>query len=125
MPSPETEQPGLFDSKAENDRIGEVVLYALGEFQERGFALENRRLALDRLLGAFRRASDEFDIELPSDSELAEALRTAGATVEEVPAYVAKHPFRVTVRNRLAKESREFLEVRRKVQHADDDSDEQ
>lgn len=97
-----SEQPGLFDPPSEDARIDEAVLYALGEFQTRGFELSGRRLALDRLLGAFRRAFEEFDLGPVEDSEIAERLRSAGAEVEEVPGYVAKHPYRVTVRKQLA-----------------------
>ncbi|HUF05335.1 MAG TPA: hypothetical protein VMM38_14320 [Aridibacter sp.] len=107
-----SEQPGLFDPPAEDAKIDEAVFWALGEFQSRGFELAGRRLALDRLLGAFRRAFEEFDLEPVEDSEIAERLRSAGADVEEVPAYVAKHPYRVTVRKQLSERSLKFYRDR-------------
>lgn len=105
-------QPGLFESSAEDVRIDEVVRFALGDFQSRGLELAGRRLALDRLLGAFRRAFEEFDIAPVADEELASAMKKAGVLVEEVPGYVAKHPYRVTVPKTLAAESLEFYRAR-------------
>lgn len=101
-------QPGLFDSAVENVRIDEVIRYALGDFQKRGLVLEERKLALDRLLGAFRRAFERFGIEPLEDSNLVDRLAESGAFIEEVPDYVAKHPYRVTVPAELAESSREF-----------------
>lgn len=106
-------QPGLFESSADDVRIGEVVRFALGDFQSRGLELAGRRLALDRLLGAFRRAFEEFDIAPVADEDLASALKRAGALVEEVPGYVAKHPYRVTVSQALADDSLNFYRARR------------
>jgi hypothetical protein len=103
-------QPGLFDSAAENVRIDEVIRCALGDFQQRGFDLAGRKLALDRLLGAFRRACDRFGLAPIEDSVLAARLSELGAVVEEVPQFVAKHPYRVTVPARLAESSRKYFE---------------
>ncbi|QQS42442.1 MAG: hypothetical protein IPM63_05755 [Acidobacteriota bacterium] len=107
-----SEQPGLFDPPAVDEKIGEAVLWALGEFQSRGFELAGRKLALDRLLGAIRRAFEEFGLWPVEDSEIAEQLRSAGAEVEELPGYVAKHPFRVTVRKQLSEASLKFYKDR-------------
>ena len=109
---PKSEQPGLFDSPTEDVRIEEVVLYALGDFQARGLLLEGRTLALDRLLAAFRRSFDEFGVEPLSDDMLAKQLARAGAKVDEVPSYVAKHPYRVTVGTELGARSLRFYRVR-------------
>lgn len=109
------QQPGLFESSGEDVRIEDVIRFALGDFRSRGLELGGRTLALDRLLGAFRRAYEEFGIEPVSDSEIAEGLRAAGAFVEELPAYVAKHPYRVTVPEQLAVECLEYFESRRAV----------
>ncbi|MCO6510179.1 MAG: hypothetical protein J5I65_05240 [Aridibacter famidurans] len=117
-----SEQPGLFDPPAVDERIGEAVLWALGEFQSRGFELAGRKLALDRLLGAFRRAFEEFDLENVPDSEIAERLRSAGAEVEELPGYVAKHPFRVTVRKQLSDASLNFYKDRTEASAADEET---
>jgi hypothetical protein len=106
------EQPGLFDAGAGNVRIEEVVRYALGDFQSRGLDLAGRKLALDRLLGAFKRSFERFGIEPLNDAELAEALSNAGALVEEVPGYVAKHPYRVTVPASLADAGLELFNER-------------
>ena len=100
-------QPGLFDDVSENVLAESVVFYALADFQMRGFELVNRTLALDRLLGAFKRAFEHFDMEAIPDDELASSLRRLGAKVEQVPRYVAKHPFRVTVSEELAQRSLE------------------
>lgn len=99
------EQPGLFDSRPEDLKSEELVLYALGEFQDRGFKLAGRRLALDRLLGAFRRAFEHFDVDPLTDEDIANALEKTGAAVEELPVYIAKHPFRITVRKEVAERS--------------------
>lgn len=112
MKNAASEQPGLFDPPAGDARIDEALLWALGEFQARGFELSGRTLALDRLLGAFRRAFEEFGLEPADDPEIAERLRSAGAEVEEVPAFVAKHPFRVTVRRQLSEKSLKFYKDR-------------
>lgn len=97
-------QPGLFDPKT-SFNASDVLKHALGDFQDRGFELAGRELALDRLLGALKRAFDVFDIDPMPDETIAETLTQLGAKVERVPGFVAKHPFRVTVSEELAKES--------------------
>jgi hypothetical protein len=100
-------QPTLFDENAavETERI---VLYALGDFQSRKKVLAGRELALDRLRGAFKRACEKFGTAELSDDILVASLGKLGVTVTEVPSFVAKHPFRVTVPEDLAVRSREF-----------------
>lgn len=79
-----------------------MVLYALGEFQARGKLLARRELPLDRLRGALRRAAEEFEVEELSDEQAARVFTSLGAVVKQVPTFVAKHPYRVTVPNELA-----------------------
>jgi len=93
----ETIQPTLFERNAESADIEKILLYALGEFQSRGKVLAMRELALDRLRGAFKRATDNFQVEEFSDEQIAEHLEKLGAKIKRVPSFVAKHPFRVTV----------------------------
>lgn len=102
-------QPSLFDE--ETIEIEKLSLYALGEFQSRGLRLADRELALDRLLGAFKRAAEVFQTEELSDEEIAEGLKKLGARVKQVPSFVAKHPFRVTVQTELAERAREFYQA--------------
>ena len=90
-------QPKLFEKSATSGEIEKVLLYALGDFQSRGKVLADRQLALDRLRGAFLRAFEKFGVEAISDRDLADGLKSLGASVVEVPTFVAKHPFRVTV----------------------------
>ncbi len=93
-------QPTLFETNvAETDK---VLLYALGDFQNRGFELVGRKLPLDRLLGAFKRAFELFEVDELGDDKIAEILENLGAKIDKVPNYVAKHPFRVTVFEELA-----------------------
>lgn len=80
----------------------QIVLYALGEFQARGKILAERELPLDRLLGALRRAAETFGVEDLSDEQAAKIFKSLGASVKQVPTFVAKHPYRVTVPNELA-----------------------
>ena len=101
-------QPTLFDQETENADIEKILLYALGEFQARKKVLANRELPLDRLRGAFKRASDKFDRDELNDRETVDNLKKLGANVVEVPNFVAKHPFRVTISNELAEKSGEF-----------------
>ncbi|MDQ3798499.1 MAG: hypothetical protein M3384_03530 [Acidobacteriota bacterium] len=101
-------QPNLFETRTENAGLGKLALYALGEFQARGKILAERELALDRLRGAFKRASENFQISEPPDEEIAETLERLGAKVVRVPSFVAKHPFRVTVHGDLAARAFEF-----------------
>ncbi len=101
-------QPELFEPKTENAEIEKVLLYALGDFQSRKKVLAERELALDRLRGAFKRAAEKFGMaELP-DEKIAENLEKLGAKVVEVPSFVAKHPFRVTVSFETAERARRF-----------------
>lgn len=96
------EQPNLFDAKNESETIENILLYALGEFQSRGKVLANRELPLDRLRGAFKRASEKFGAEEFSDETIAKTLEKLGAKIVEVPSFVAKHPFRVTVNSEIS-----------------------
>lgn len=101
-------QPNLFEQQSENVVIEMILLFALGEFQTRGKVLANRELALDRLRGAFKRASEKFGTEEFSDEAIAEGLQKLGVKVVRVPSFVAKHPFRVTVSSDLAEQCRGF-----------------
>lgn len=93
-------QPTLFEPRVVE--VERLLLYALGEFQSRGKVLADRQLALDRLRGAFKRASEKFQTEELSDEKIAETLEKLGAKVIRKPSFVAKHPFRVTVQKELA-----------------------
>lgn len=95
-------QPTLFEAKTDDDDAEKIILYALGEFQERGFELIDRELPLDRLLGALKRAAEHFGCEEFADEKIADVLKNLGAKIVKVPNYVAKHPFRVTVDAELA-----------------------
>lgn len=101
-------QPNLFETRTENIELERLTLYALGEFQARGKTLAERELALDRLRGAFKRASEHFQIAELADEKIAETLEKLGAKVVRVPNFVAKHPFRVTVHAALAARAFEF-----------------
>jgi hypothetical protein len=103
-------QPTLFESASEKTTADEVALYALGDFQSRGLVLAGRELPLDRLLGAFRRAADRFQIDELTDEQIAGTLERLGANVKRLPSFVAKHPFRVTVSNELAERSKLFFD---------------
>lgn len=105
-----TSQPTLFEpsQKSANQEIEKLTLYALGEFQSRGKILAERELALDRLRGAFRRASEVFQTTEPADEKIAETLEKFGSKVVKLPSFVAKHPFRVTVSADLAARAFEF-----------------
>ena len=97
-------QPTLFDRRGQRKAVDseQVVLYALGDFQARGKALAGRELPLDRLRGALRRATEAYGIEELRDEAAVAAFRSLGAEVREVPPFVAKHPYRVTVPGHLA-----------------------
>ncbi len=95
-------QPTLFETKTGEEETEKIILYALGEFQTRGFELIDRELPLDRLRGAFKRAAEHFGYEEFSDEKIADVLKNLGAKIVKVPNYVAKHPFRVTVDAELA-----------------------
>ncbi len=100
-------QLSLFDLNSEKTEIEKILLYALGEFQSRGKILAGRKLALDRLRGAFKRASEKFGIAEFSDEKIAESLEKLGAKIVKVPLFVAKHPFRVTVPYDLAEKAKQ------------------
>ncbi len=111
------EQPNLFETAAPSAQVERILLYALGEFQSRGKVLADRELALDRLRGAFKRASEKFEAEEFSDEQLAEGLAKLGANIKRVPNFVAKHPFRVTVTARTAERALFFYnEKKREVE---------
>ncbi len=95
-------QPTLFDTKSDNDETEKIILFALGEFQSRGFELIGRELPLDRLRGAFKRAAEGFGYDEFSDEKIAGILEKLGAHIKKVPIYVAKHPFRITVNAEIA-----------------------
>lgn len=95
-------QPTLFEVKTTAAEEERLTLYALGEFQSRKKILADRELALDRLLGAFKRASEKFGVAEFTDRQIAENLEKLGAKIVEIPNFVAKHPFRVTITSDLA-----------------------
>jgi len=105
------EQPNLFQQTQRRGTLEDVALYALGDFQSRGKALANRELALDRLLGAFHRAAEVFAIDKLSDEDAITGLRALGATIRNVPAFVAKHPYRIIVGPSLAEASQDFYKT--------------
>ncbi len=104
-------QPTFFEQEGDPSGGGteRVLLYALGEFQERGKVLAERDLPFDRLRGAFRRAAETFGVREPGDEEAAAALANLGARVRRVPTFVAKHPFRVVVPAPVAERARGFF----------------
>jgi hypothetical protein len=103
-----TSQPTLFEANTENADIERVLLYALGEFQARKKVLSERELALDRLRGAFKRATEKFGTAELSDELVAENLEKIGAKVIKLQSFIAKHPYRITVSKELAEKSNEF-----------------
>ena len=104
-------QPTFFDKESSAKGVGAegVLLYALGEFQERGLALAGRDLPFDRLRGAFRRAAEAFGVVELGDEEAAASLAALGAQVRRVPTFFAKHPFRVVIPAPLAEKARDFF----------------
>ena len=104
-------QPNLFDVNPKTIEIEQVLLFALGEFQSRGKVLVERELALDRLRGAFKRASEKFAVGEFSDEEIAKGLEKLGAKIVKVPNFVAKHPFRVTITNDLADKAKAIYQA--------------
>ncbi|MDX6484129.1 MAG: hypothetical protein QOE95_1900 [Gaiellaceae bacterium] len=104
-------QNSFFDVEAEPDErdAARLVLYALGDFQERGKLLAGRDLPFDRLRGAFRRAATTLGAPELDDETVASTLNALGANVRRVPTFVAKHPFRVVVPEPLAEKSRRFF----------------
>lgn len=104
-----SEQPNLFEVPTSVPEIEQILLYALGEFQARGKALADRELPLDRLRGAFKRAADKFGAAEFSDEEIVKGLEKLGANIKQVPSFVAKHPFRVTVNLAISNRAVEFF----------------
>jgi hypothetical protein len=105
-------QPTLFEKRSGESAVDveRIVLYALGDFQARGKILAQRELPIDRLRGAFRRASEAHDVEELSDEDAVAALRMLGAEVRQVPSFVAKHPFRVVVSGELAEHAQRIYQ---------------
>jgi len=101
-------QQTFFEKGSGQDAIDpeQIVLYALGDFQARGKVLAQRDLPLDRLRGALKRATGAHGIEELSDEDAVAAFKALGAEVRRVPAFVAKHPFRIIVPVELAERSR-------------------
>jgi hypothetical protein len=104
-------QPTFFEKAQSESAAGaeSVVLYALGDFQARGKVLAGRDLPLDRLRGALRRAADTFGVAELGDEQAVAVLGSLGARVRRVPAFVAKHPYRVIVPEELAARALDFL----------------
>jgi hypothetical protein len=111
-------QPTLFEQKRAGSatQTEQVVLFALGDFQLRGKVLAGRELPLDRLRGALRRAAEMFGIEELDDEQAINSFRILGAKIRQVPPFVAKHPFYVTVPTELAERAREVYQDKSKVQ---------
>ncbi|HEV2706548.1 MAG TPA: hypothetical protein VGV59_11525 [Pyrinomonadaceae bacterium] len=107
-------QPTFFERDGPESACdaSEVVLYALGDFQARGKVLAGRDLPLDRLRGALRRAAEAFGRDELDDESAVKALGALGAHVRRVPAFVAKHPYRVSVPAELAERGLSFLRER-------------
>ncbi len=105
-----TKQQGLF-TRPERSRAADeqLVLHALGEFQQRGKVLADRELPIDRLRGALRRQAARTETTELTDEQFAEILGALGARVQRVPSFIAKHPFRVTVPASLAERARQTL----------------
>jgi hypothetical protein len=101
-------QPTLFDRPNPQYPVSseQVVLFALGDFQARGKTLAERELALDRLRGALKRASEYLGLDELDDAKAVAAFTSLGAKVRKVPPFVAKHPFRITVPKGLAESAR-------------------
>ncbi len=99
-------QPDLFELSRVHVEDERLVLCALGEFQARKLELVDRLLPLDRVRGAMRRAAEILNAEELTDEEFAVTLERLGAAVKRVPAFVAKHPFRVTINETLAERAR-------------------
>ncbi|HYO62807.1 MAG TPA: hypothetical protein VER08_04040 [Pyrinomonadaceae bacterium] len=107
-------QPTFFErepARGEED-AERIVLYALGDFQARGKELVERDLPLDRLRGALRRAAEKFEADELADEPAVAAFAALGARVRRVPAFVAKHPYRVVVPAALAERARAFYAER-------------
>ena len=106
-------QPKLFEQPDLAADIETVLLYALGDFQSRGKILANRELALDRIHGAFVRAFAKFGIAELSDELVIKELRQHGATVTELPPFVAKRPYRIMVSTELSEKALAIFEAKR------------
>ena len=104
-------QPTLFDKPGGPAGHEEIVLFALGDFQSRGKILADREIALDRLLGAFRRSAEFFESDHLSDLEIVTQLSALGAKVREVQSFVAKHPYRIEVPKPLAIRAEEMYAI--------------
>ena len=104
-----TQQPNLFETSTVALDVERMLLYALGEFQSRGKVLAERELALDRLRGAFKRAAEKFGAEELSDEQIVEGLKKFGTKIVQVPNFVAKHPFRITITSELSNRAYEFF----------------
>lgn len=103
-------QPGFFDQPpGETVDAERIVLDAFGDFQARGKLLAERELPLDRLRGALRRAAEKHGVAELSDEQATAAMTALGARVRRVPAFFAKHPFRVTVPDELAAHARDLF----------------
>ncbi len=99
----EARQHELFGTQERSRAADELlVLHALGDFQKRGKLLADRDLPIDRLRGALRREAARAETSELNDERFAEVLGALGAHVKRVPAFIAKHPFRVTVPASLA-----------------------
>jgi hypothetical protein len=111
-------QPTFFDkdNRGRGADAERVVLYALGDFQARGKVLAGRDLPLDRLRGALRRAADAFGADELGDEQAASALSALGANVRRVPAFFAKHPFRVVVPDALAERALQYVKQMRQTE---------
>jgi hypothetical protein len=110
-------QPTFFEKESRTAGVadaGRLLLYALGDFQERGKVLAERDLPFDRLRGAFRRSAEVFGAEELTDEEAAAALAALGANVRRVPTFFAKHPFRVIIPTPLAARARDFFRETKK-----------
>ncbi len=105
------EQPNLFEIESSAPEIEQILLYAMGEFQSRGKILADRELALDRLRGAFKRAAEKFGTAEFSDEQIVKNLEKLDAKIIRVPNFVAKHPFRITIYQSLARRAFEFFKA--------------
>ena len=103
------DQPTLYEQNADDIELETVLLYALGDFQSRGHQLAGRELALDRLHGAFLRACERYGIGMPEDKVIADELISIGADVIELPRFMAKRPFRITVSKEIADKAETFF----------------
>lgn len=92
-------------SKSEAETL---VLFALGDFKSRGKKLTDRTLPLDRLRGALRRSAQHHKTKEMTDGRVIAILRQLGAQITRLPAYVAKHPYHVSVSHALADRASAF-----------------